>query len=497
MSSRGLLRAMTITGSTQAVNIFLSIVRMKVLALLLGPAGVGLLSIYANLQTTASTLAGLGLGNSGVRQIAQSRGEEGELGRVRRVLLVAHLLQGALAMAAVWLLREPIAGWLLGDPGYGFEVGVVGVAVLLALVSASQTALLRGMRRIGDMGRVTVFGALAGTIGGIAAVWAFGMDGLLWFVLMQPLTAVIVAAYYTRKLPVSPGAPAGAMEIWRIWKPMVQLGAVFMLGGLATSATLLLVRGRIVGELGIDAAGQFAAAWGISMTYVGFLLGAMSMDYYPRLAEIIHDRPSAAQLMNDQAQIGLAIGGPVLLLLIGLAPIAITILYSDRFGEAITLLQWQTVGNVFKLACWPIGFAFAAAARSRVFFLTQVNFNLFFLAAIWFGLPLFGLEVAGAAFLAAYAIHFAVLNLLAWRLLDFRWAPLSLGLIGMHTAVALALLALSLTYPVAGGVAAVILFGVTGFVGGHILLEKIGPSRRLAPLARIYAACRWPVGEKP
>ena len=67
------------------------------------------------------------------------------------------------------------------------------------------------------------------------------------------------------------------------------------------------------------------------MTYVGFLLGAMAADYYPRLTEVIHDKVAAVRLMNDQAQLGLAIGGPVLLLLIGLAPWVIILFYSKEF----------------------------------------------------------------------------------------------------------------------------------------------------------------------
>lgn len=487
---------MAITGSTQAVRVVLSIVRMKVLALVLGPAGVGVLSLYNSLQTAASTFAGLGIGSSGVRQIAQSQGDTAELGQVRKVLSAANLLQGALAMGAIWFLRERIAMWLFGELTYAFEVGLVGIAVLLTLVTASQTALLRGMRRIGDLGRVTVYAALAGTIGGIAAVLLLGMDGLLWFVLMQPLTSVVVARRYTRKLPKAERVTTGAAEFWRVWKPMAKLGAGFMLGGLATAGTMLLVNGRIVGELGLAAAGQFAAAWGITITYVGFLLTAMSMDYYPRLAEIIHDHGAATRLMNEQAQIGLAIGGPILLLLIGLAPVAIMVLYSREFTDAVILLQWQIAGNVFKLACWPIGFAFAAAARSRMFLFTQVSFNSIYLALIWFGLPILGLDVAGIAFLVAYAIHFGVLNILVRRVLPFRWEPLSLVMIGAYGALALCLLALVLTYPFAGAAAAIVLFLVTGFVGGHILLEKIGPSRRTAPLARLYAACRWPLSEQ-
>ena len=81
---------------------------------------------------------------------------------------------------------------------------------------------------------------------------------------------MVIAMRHTRRLPKPTAARASVAEIWDVWKPMVKLGAAFMLASLATAATLLLVRGRIAQELGLEAAGQFAAAWGITMTYVGF-----------------------------------------------------------------------------------------------------------------------------------------------------------------------------------------------------------------------------------
>ena len=113
------------------------------------------------------------------------------------------------------------------------------------------------------------------------------------------------------------------------------------------------------------------------MTYVGFLLGAMGADYYPRLTEVIHDKVAAVRLMNDQAQLGLAIGGPVLLLLIGLAPWVITLLYSNAFEPAVTLLQWQMVGNVFKLASWAMSFSIVAAGRPG-FHIIELSFNIMY-----------------------------------------------------------------------------------------------------------------------
>ncbi len=495
-SSRSLLRAMSITGSTQAVSIILSIVRMKFLAIVLGPAGVGILGLYNSLLSSTSQIAGLGVSNAGVRQIVQARNDHTELTDVRRVLLAANVVQGLIAMVAVWLLRERLAIWLFDDVSFAFEVGTVGVAVLLSLAASSQTALLRGMRKIGDVGRVTVMGALIGTVGGIAAITFMGTDGLLWFVIMQPLTSVVVAMRFTRQLPRTEAIPFDARQFWRHWKPMVQIGFGFMLGGFATAGTMLLVNSRIASVLGLDSAGQFVAAWGLTVTYLGFLLNAMSMDYYPRLAETIRDAEPANRLMNEQAQIAMLIGGPVIFVMIGLAPVVIALLYSREFSAAVTLLQWQMAGNIFKLASWSIGISFAAAARSRLFLFTQISFNAIYLSIIWFALPQTGLEVAGVAFLLSYALHFVLLNFLVRQVVAFQWERLSLMLIGGYAVIGLALLAASLFSPLVGGIAAIMAGAATGFIGGHILLEKIGTSRYTRHLARIYAVCRWPISER-
>ena len=495
-SSRGLIKSMLVIGSAQFVNILISIVRVKVLAVLLGPSGVGLLSIYNSLQGMVQQTAGLGMGSSGVRQIASSRGDLATLTRVRRVLFAAHLVQGVLAMGAVWFLRVPIATWLFGDATRATEVGLIGIAILLALFGTAQTALLQGLRRIADLGRVTVLAALAGTVAGLAAVWVQGESGLIWFILVQPLATVLVALHYSRSLPKPTASRLSVAETWEIWKPMAKLGAAFMLGSLATAATLLLVRGRISQELGLDAAGHFAAAWGISMTYVGFLLSAMSADYFPRLTEIIHDRLAAVQLMNDQAQLVLAIGGPVLLLLIGLAPWVITLLYSEEFDKAVTLLQWMIVGNVFKLAGWSIGFAHVAAGRSKVFLFLQLVFCFIFISVIWLSLTPFGIVAAGPAFLIAYIVGLIVNITLVRHFLDFRWQGLSLGLLILHVGLSIMLLALALVVPLAAALASPVLAGATGLFGLRIVLVKIGREGRLASrFARFYKAIGWPIRE--
>jgi hypothetical protein len=124
-------------------------------AMMLGPAGLGLLGLYNALLQTSSSLAGLGLGSSGVRQIAASGADAAELSRVRRVLLAGNLLQGLAAWRALGAARAAGAsGPRRCRPRDRGRPDRRGAGPDPA--RGSQTALLQGMRRIGDLARVSV-----------------------------------------------------------------------------------------------------------------------------------------------------------------------------------------------------------------------------------------------------------------------------------------------------------------------------------------------------
>ena len=485
---------MLIIGTSQVINILISIVRIKVLAILLGPSGVGLLSVYNSLLEVVEKTAGLGMESSGLREIATSRDDEARLSKVRHVLFAAYLIQGKLAMIAVWLLRERITIWLFGEATHTTEVGLIGIAILIGLLSYAQTTLLQGLRKISDLGRVTVFSNFVGTLAGLAALWLQGENSLIWFILVQPLATVLIALHYTRHLPIPAAVRLSLFETWNVWKPMAKLGVAFMLGGLATVATLLIIRTHITQELGLDAAGHFAAAWGITMTYVAFILVAMKGEYYPRLTEVINDKVAAVQLMNDQAQLGLAISGPVFLLLIGLAPWVITFIYSAKFEPAVPLLQWLMVGNVFKFVGSVLGFSIVAAGRAKTFLFVELSFNIVFLVMVFVFMPHVGLEVTAYAFVLGYLLHMCMVYLVAHRILSFRWQSFSFSLLALHTSLGVALLMLALMAPLAAAIASPLLAAATWLFGLRIVLSKVGKYGRLPTrLYGIFARLGWPI----
>lgn len=492
-AAHGLVRSMLVIGSSNSVGILLGIIRVKVLAVLMGATGVGVLGIYDNIHQTGQMLAGLGLDQSGVRSVAASHADQRELGYVRRTLGIASLIQGALGMVGLWLLREPISLWVFNDPDHGFEVGLLGLGILLSLISASQIAQLQGLRRIDDLAKTGIIAGVLTTVGGIAAVWQFGADGLVLFVLAQPVFTVLVAARYVACLPritVSMNIAA----FWRHWRSMAGLGATFMFAGLLIVGGLLAARSLIVDSLGLDAAGHFQAAWAISMQCVGFVLGAMGVDYFPRLTAIIGDRVASTALVNDQTQIGLAVGGPVLLIVLGFAPWVIPLLYSGAFGPAVELLQWMCIGNLLRLASWPIGFILIAREDRLLFAAFQLLWLTAFLVLLWMLLPTLGVEAAGPAFVAANAIVISANIWAVRRLHGFRWQRLSWWLTSTHLAVAVVLLMVADTSPLAAAGACMAAGAATGVWGARLVAVKIGPEGPLGRLTTgLFRLLRWPL----
>ena len=423
-SYRQILRSTSIIGGASVVNILVGLLRNKAAAMLLGPAGVGLIGLLTNLIATASTVSGLGFGNVGTRQIAQAAasGDEDRVFTARRALFWGTLGLAVLGAVVFWFLRDALAQHAMQDAALAGDIGWLALAVALSVASASQNALLNGMRRIGDIARVSLGSALLSSAIGIIALWLWGRAGIVAFIIAAPLASFVLGHWYVSRLPSTQGR-AQLREMAKEWSVMGRLGFAFMVAGLAGTAGQLVVRLLIQRDLGVEALGHFHAAWAISMTYIGFVLGAMGTDYYPRLVAVIEDPVAVNRLVNEQMEVALLLAAPVLLAMLGLAPWVIELLYSKEFGEAVAVLRWQVLGDVLKIASWPLAFILVASGAGKTYMATEWAAMGVFAASTWLLLPHIGLVATGLSFLLMYIVLAIIVFGLAKRRTRFHFQP--------------------------------------------------------------------------
>ena len=280
----------------------------------------------------------------------------------------------------------------------------------------------------------------------------------------------------------------------RDWVTAITHGAPYMLSFLMLALVPLAIRALVVRDLGIEAAGHFHAAWTMSVIYIGFLLNAMSADYFPRLTALVGDRTAAIALVNDQVQLGLAIGGVALLIILGGAPILVPLLYSTEFAPAVEIVELQALGNLMKIAGWPIAFIAMARGRATQFFLVELAWSLILLGLVWIGLPYLGLAATGIAFAVACGGFLIMQTIAAYITFGFTFERRTAQLLAAFAAASVATflaarhsLALQI---LTGGTLALVL----GLASLRSILVRIDAEGRVVSMARrAFARIGWPM----
>src|SRR5690349_9171477 len=142
-SYRQILKSSALIGGTTILNLAFGIIRNKAMALLVGPGGIGLMGLYSSIADLAQQVAGLGINNSGVRQIAEAVAS-GDTERIARTVFVLRRISIALGCLGLLLLvgfSSEIAQLTFGNEEHTLGVALLSLAVFCRLISAGQGAL--------------------------------------------------------------------------------------------------------------------------------------------------------------------------------------------------------------------------------------------------------------------------------------------------------------------------------------------------------------------
>lgn len=423
------------------LNILIGMVRVKFAAILIGPAGVGLLGIYNQIIALIATATGMGIGNSGVRQVAEAVGSNDDERIARTVITLRRTawLTGALGMLVMIILCVPISRVTFGTSNYAISVALLGVTLLFSAITTGQACLLRGARRIADIARITVISAFGGTLISVPCFYLWGIRGIVISQILSSIAVLATSWWYARRfqtVPLMVSWPESRIEA----RSLLSLGISFMGAALATSATAYAIQALLVRHFSLADAGIYQAAYNLSGVLVGFVLGAMGADYYPRLTAIAGDHSGVHRMVNEQSQVSVLLALPALAAMMVFAPLIIQFFYSASFAAAVPLLRWCILGILGRVFSWPIGFVMLAQGKGTIYFATEAFACGLHLAAVALFTRIWGLDGAGIAFMALYIFYTGLMLIVMRRLVGETWTRQTLKLILISTTIMLLLI---------------------------------------------------------
>jgi enterobacterial common antigen flippase len=409
MSFARILRSSALMGGAQVVVLAAGFVRAKVVALILGASGVGLIGIFNVFSGNVATFAGWGLGTSGVRLIAGASEEQKptKIAAVRRMGWMLGLLGLVLALALFW----PVGLLTFASAKYATEMAIVALAVPCVIASTGWSAVLQASGKVASLAKVQMVSALAGLMVGLPAIYFWGTMGIALSILLAALVPAMVL-WRTVSAEKKDASDGSAISI--DLRQLATLGGALMVVGWLGQLSAYLIRVAIVRQEGLDAAGYYQAAFAISGSLPGFIFAAMGADFLPRVAAA-KDEAAARSISEQQIQAGLLMGTPLIVVLLSMGGLCVRLLYADGFAATEPLLSWMAWGVFVRLLAWPLAFWLLARGSSRTMMFIEGSSALLMTALAFLLLKSFGLVGSAMGFAYGQVIYAGLLLWVARR----------------------------------------------------------------------------------
>ena len=412
-SYSSMLRGSAMLGGVQVLQMLVNLVKGKFVAMILGPEGMGITSLFNSASATITQVASLGLNMSFVKEVAATKEDPGKYAAVRALARKLAVLTSLLGAAMCVFLSPWLSRLTFGGSGYEWQFCLLGAAVFLTVWGNARLAVLQGLHEVRRISKASVVGALTGLCVGVPLYWLFGTKGI---VPAMVLMALAVFIFYSLNLRKADPAPAVKVD-WRSHMPLARKllanGMVLAVSGIVSSLVLYAVGVFIRATGSTSEVGLYQAANNILLQYSSLVTSAMAVDYFPRLAATKSRPAEFNSIVARELDLLLLFVTPIALLVILFAPVVVNLILTAEFAPIVPLVRLMALGFVLKMFLFPLGYIAFAQDNRRVFFLLEcvfgqgVSLAAYLLCFHWFGLIGIGYALA-AIYIVANPVYAAV-----------------------------------------------------------------------------------------
>ena len=469
-----LLQAMASTGGASLISQFLGILTNKILAVTMGPAGVGIWGLYRQLLDTTAALASVGSGGGMVQGVSSTEGEA-RLRRLRAAMTLNAL--AILVSAFVLILLAPVLAekyMVRPDPKVVQIICFLGVPLAFVLTSTMLWNLVSISREYRLLAVLVVTPAAASLVFAFPFATMAADDnqwGYFGLLMAPPVLQFALAVPIVRRLgwlgdiraalTVTPGRD----DYWHF----VRIHSTAVLAYFASFVVFLVLPPLLVVNYGLDANGFFRAAYSLSLQSLAIVLASMSAYLFPVMSGAKSEE-ERQQLFENSALVLFMLIIPITAGLILFQPLVIKILFDRAFLPAVDMLQWMLLGNYFRVVHWLFLNVSTTRAHMTLYTVTETGFWLGLLGLGWLAVAfpagqgpipwLSGIEGIGLAFFASFVVTTAITVTVTWKRygtftsprLTFLWV---LGLLIIVACEALTWRSRTVDWPVSIGMALV------------------------------------------
>ena len=398
-----------IFGGVQGINILVGIVRNKLVATILGPAGMGLISLFTSTINLMANSTNLGISMSAVKSISEAwdNGDQERLHRIVRMVRSWSLITALAGMLLCVVLSPLLSEWTFGWGNHTMHFVLLSPIVGMMAVTGGEMAILKGVRQLKHIASISVYNVVAALFTSVPLYFFFGDAAIVPSLVIMAFTQMALTlwcSYRIFPLKVRMGRSTLAEGMG-----MVRLGIAFVVAGILGSGAEFLIRSFLSYTSSVETVGLYSAGYMMTMTYAGMVFSAMETDFFPRLSACHNLATTANTVVNRQIEVSLLLVAPMLVFFTIALPILMPLLYSGKFTPVIGMMQVTVFAMYFRAIKLPMAYIPLAKGDSWSYMLLEAIYDLVLVMAVVVAFKKWGLLGCGIAITAAGILDFLII----------------------------------------------------------------------------------------
>ena len=426
--SRMVVKAMGLFSGVQMLSIVCSVIRCKLVAMWIGPIGVGLFALWNGVLEMIGAASNLGIRNSSVRSLAveQARGDESAISRMAAVVRRWSVwlgLGGALLTVALAPLLSTLT---FGDEHHIWGFVLLAVAVLMNSLMNGEHAILQGTSMLRRLASASVAGSVAGLVLSVPMFYFWRVDSVLPSVVVCSVVAAL-CAYIFRKKDCDK-QPMSRAEVVKQGGEFVRLGIYMTIGTVLALIGNYVFMAYLNGAGGTDEVGYYQTGYTLANKYVGLVLTALGMEFFPRLSRVSHSKRGMELFTSQEVNITLFLLTPLVMIMMLLRHVVVSLLYDTAFLVALPCLTWMLVGMVLRATSWCMAFVILVKGDGRTYVVTEALSVTAGLGMNIAAYHYFGVTGLGVSFALWYALYNVIIGVVYFGRYRMRLRGGAIGL---------------------------------------------------------------------
>jgi O-antigen/teichoic acid export membrane protein len=406
-----IIKTTSLFGGVQIINLIISMVRSKVLAILIGPLGFGITSLFSSTINLINSITDFGLGISSVKVISVAKNNQ-DYKKVSTLVTVLKRLVWFTILIGVFLtvtFASFLSNFNFGNDNYTISILLLSIAITFMKLTNTNLAVLQSLRKLKYLAKANLYGNIVGLIISLPLYYFYKLDAIVPVIIIASFVSFIFTSYYSVDVNVKK-IKINNKEAFKEGKEMLRLGLTISFSSMLTFLGAYILQVFISFKSGVNQVGLYQAGFLMLNSYVGLIFNAMATDYFPKLSVVSNNIIKIRKIVHQQALIAVLLITPIIIVFLTFAPLIISILYTKDFLPIVSMVSWGVLGMLFRAISWSMGYIIIAKGDSEIFIKTSLGFNILLLALNVLSYVYGGLQGLGVSFFIYYLIHFIIVR---------------------------------------------------------------------------------------